>query len=135
VHRDPDTGFFERRGLLAGPWSGVELPASRPACSRGFAERALSAASRDFLLTACLYAAGFRRDMRARGALLRHDIERLPPEVQQRFRRRAGGWAGGNGRIPLPEQGLPRRLAEGFVRAAGVRGWLGGRVVRRGDRG
>jgi hypothetical protein len=71
---------------------------------------------------------------RARRALLRHDIERLPPEVQQRFRRRAGGWAGGNGRIPLPEQGLSRRLAEGFVRAAGALKWLKERVIERGVR-
>ncbi|MCC6020346.1 MAG: hypothetical protein LM577_03120 [Thermoproteaceae archaeon] len=58
--------------------------------------------------------------MRACKALLRHDIERPPPEVQQRLCR-------SNGRIELPEQGPPRRPAEGFVRAAGVRGGWEGR--------
>ena len=79
-----------------------------------------------------------------RALLLKYDIMRLPPDVQQKlagllkiqeeFRRWASEWAKNNGEAPLPEQNPLKYLAEKFVHAWRALDWLRGRVIRHGMR-
>ena len=74
-----------------------------------------------------------------RALVLRYDITRLPPEVQQKvagllrvqegLRRWASERARSNGKAPLPEENPLRRLAQKLVHAHRALEWLGERVV------
>jgi putative transposase len=77
-----------------------------------------------------------------RALLLRYDIMRLPPEIQQRvpallrvqeeFRKWASEWAKSGGKAPLPEENPLRYLAHKFVHAYSVSEWLREQTIKRG---
>ena len=79
-----------------------------------------------------------------RALVLKYDILRLPPEIQQKvtallrvqeeLRRWATEWAKSNGRAPLPQERPLRYLAQKFVHAYNASEWLRERVVKRGMR-
>jgi putative transposase len=79
-----------------------------------------------------------------RALLLRYDILKLPPEVQQKipgllkvqaeFRAWASEWAKSGGKAPLPDRNPLKYLAQKFVRAWNALEWLRGHAIRRGMR-
>jgi putative transposase len=76
-----------------------------------------------------------------RTLVLKYDVLKLPPEVQQKipallrvqeeFRRWASEWARSNGKVPMPEENPLRYLAREFVHAYSALDWLRARVVKR----
>ena len=79
-----------------------------------------------------------------RALVLKYDVLRLPPEIQQKipallkiqaeFQAWASEWAKSGGRMPIPQERPLRYLAQKFILAYSALKWLRGRVIRRGTR-
>jgi putative transposase len=79
-----------------------------------------------------------------RTLVLKYDVLRLPPEVQQKipallkiqaeFQAWAAEWARSGGKVPMPEGSPLKYLAQKFVHAYSASEWLRERVVKRGMR-
>jgi putative transposase len=77
-----------------------------------------------------------------RALVLKYDVLKLPPEVQQKipallrvqeeFRRWASEWAGSNGKVPMPQERPLRYLAHKFVHAYSASEWLRGQTIKHG---